>query len=191
MTLIGFLGKKHRGKDTCCDYIVEKYGYKSNSFAGPLKRGIQEWFGFSDNQLFTELKEEIDENWGISPRKAFQLIGTELGRNIIPKLLPNLNTSFWIKSFDIWYEKNKNLDIVVSDVRFQDEVDYIRSKGGIIIKITRKECDEYEIVETDLHKSEIEIDKIKNYTLGIDNDGNLNDLYLKLDDIVTVFSYSD
>ena len=190
MTLIGFLGKKHRGKDTCCNYIVDTYGYRSNSFAGPLKRGIKEWFGFTNDQLYTESKEEVDNNWGISPRETFQIIGTKLKNDIIPELLPDLNEGFWIKLFDIWYERNKDRDVVISDVRSQEEVDYIRSKGGIILKINRSECEEYEIVDSDMHETETCVDNIKNFTMEIDNNGTLEELHLKLDNIVKLFSLS-
>ena len=35
--VIGFLGKKGTGKDTCADYLVENHAFEKLSFAGPLK----------------------------------------------------------------------------------------------------------------------------------------------------------
>ena len=89
--MIGFLAKRQSGKDTACDYLVEKNGYTKRAFAHPLKRCTQELFGFTDDQIFTEQKEEIDENWGISPRQAFQVVGSDIVRDLFPKiLLPNI-----------------------------------------------------------------------------------------------------
>ena len=60
--MIGFLAKRHRGKDTAADYLVSDHGYTKRAFAYPLKKGMQEWFGFTDDQLYTDKKEEIDDD---------------------------------------------------------------------------------------------------------------------------------
>ena len=54
--------------------------------------------------------------------------------------------------FKIFYEKNKDKDIVVTDVRFLDELNAIRSFGGKIVKINRDNLD------FDGHSSEKDID---------------------------------
>ena len=178
--MIGFLGKKHMGKDTAADYYVNQ-GYTKRAFAYPLKRGVQEWFGFTDEQLFTDKKEDIDKNWGISPRRVYQTIGTEVVRDLFPSLLfPDIGNNFWIRSADIWCKKNKdehNGLVVWSDVRYQNEVDYILNNGGKVYKIVRSEVEKECI---DGHKSEKSIDEIKNYTCVIRNDGSVDDLYDKL-----------
>ena len=94
--MIGFLAKRHSGKDTACDYLVEKYGYTKRTFAHPLKKSVQELFGFTDDQIFTEQKEEVDQNWGISPRQAFQVIGSDVVRDLFPQLLlHNIGKNCW------------------------------------------------------------------------------------------------
>ena len=188
--MIGFLAKRQRGKDTACDYLVEKYGYTKRAFAYPLKKGIQEWFGFSDEQLFTEKKEEEDKNWGVSPRHVCQVVGSEVVRDMFPKiLLPNIGNDFWVRRGDIWYEHNKDSHhgkVVWSDVRFQNEVDYILSKGGVVIKIDRPELDEKESEKTDTHQSELCIDKINNYSGKVLNVGTLEDFYKDIDWLIFV-----
>lgn len=183
MPLIGFLAKKRRGKDTACDYFVEKHGFVKNSFAGPLKKGVQRWFGFTDEQMYTEKKEEVDEDWGISPRVALQVIGTDVVRDQFDKLLlPGIGKGFWIKNFDIWYKKNGD-NVVVSDVRAQNEVDYIKSKGGIIIKLERDWCDEEEKKDGSVsHASETWIDDIKDFDFVIKNNGTLEEFFEQLED---------
>ena len=205
--LIGFLAKRKHGKDTAADYLQDNYNFTKKSFAGPLKLGIQKWFLFTDEQLHTDKKEEIDPRWGISPRKAYQIIGTELVRNTFPNLLFNemkLNTSFWIKNFDIRYKESTG-NIVVSDVRFQNEVDYIRKQGGIVIKIHRPCMDRhtgkkvnicrtitasfwslfgYVAVDKDSHESEKGIDSITNHDFEIINE-DLGDFYGRLDIIMS------
>jgi len=68
-----------------------------------LKRCTQELFGFTDDQIFTEQKEEIDENWGISTRQAFQVVGSDIVRDLFPKIL--LGKNFLINRADIWVKK--------------------------------------------------------------------------------------
>lgn len=182
--MIGFLGKSNSGKDTCSDYMVKK-GYTKRSFAEPLKKGVQEWFQFSDKQLYDTIEKEIiDPNWNVSPRKVFQTIGTDIVREIFPRiLLPDIGNDFWVKNAEIWYNKNyeKTKGLVVwSDVRFQNEVNFILKNGGKVYKISReniKNKDKY------LHSSESEIENIVNYTDVITNNGSLDDLFKKLSNI--------
>ena len=182
--MIGFIGKRHSGKDTASDYLVNKYGYTKRAFAEPLKLGLKELFGFTDEQLYTNKKEEIDDVWGISPRVACQVIGNDIVRDLFPKmLLPNIGMDFWIKRADIWYENNKkehNNKIVWSDVRYQNEVDYILSKGGLVVKIVRPKMDNNDNV--DEHCSETSLDIIDNYGEYIIND-KLTDFYIDIDNL--------
>ena len=69
--------------------------------------------------------------------------------------------------------------IVWSDVRFQNEVDYILNNGGIVVKINRPNIRKNE--KSDQHQCELCIDKINNYTTEIINDGNIEDFYRKID----------
>jgi hypothetical protein len=185
--MIGFLAKRKAGKDTSCDYICTKYGYTKRGFADPLKKGIQQWFHFSEDQLYTEEKDKDDVDWGVSPRYVCQVIGTDIVRDLFSNiLLPNIGDNFWIKSADIWYERQKEQhkgNVVWCDVRFQNEVDYILSKGGSVYKIDRSCLVEQEYCKVDDHMSELSVDNIKNYTSIIKNDGSLEDLYSKLDNI--------
>jgi hypothetical protein len=186
--MIGFLAKRKRGKDTACDYLVSEYGYTKRGFADPLKLGVQQWFQFSDEQLHTDKKEENDINWGISPRHVYQVVGTDIVRELFSKiLLPNIGNDFWIKSADIWYENNKSIHeekVVWCDVRFQNEVDYILNKGGVVYRIDRPSLNLEENYRTDNHMSEKSIDCIKNYTDIIINDGSLHDFYTNIEKLI-------
>jgi hypothetical protein len=185
--MIGFLAKRRRGKDTACDYLVEK-GYTKGTFALPLKKGVQEMFGFTDEQLFTDKKDEKDDYWGVSPREVCQFVGTEVVRNMFPTLVPGIGNDFWVKKADKWYEdtmSDHKGDVVWSDVRFQNEVDFILSKGGKVYKIERFEMDKKEKNSSDQHASEMDMDKIINYTDVLVNDGTLQDFYNLLENKIS------
>jgi hypothetical protein len=142
MVLIGLVGPKQVGKDTCADYLVKKHGFQKKAFATRLKRICQDLFHLSEDQLHDQtIKETIDPRWGVSPRQLFQQVGTECFRVHLPRQLPALQNheSIWVRSLrmEIMDElkSNPNVDIVVSDVRFMDEAAMIKGLGGILIRI--------------------------------------------------------
>lgn len=62
-------------------------------------------------------------------RRLLQVLGTEGGRNI-------LGENIWVNTALGGYSPGD--DIVVTDVRFTNEADAIRAKGGTVIKIVRE-----------------------------------------------------
>lgn len=181
MVLIGFLGKKRSGKDTCADYLVEYHNFEKTAFAKPLKDCLKVLFHFTDEQLYGDKKEDIDERWNTSPRKAMQFIGTDVIRNQFDNLIPNIGLNFWTKHFEIFYNDNKNKNIVVSDVRFQNEVNTIKKLGGIIIKIQRDSNNINSKCKNDTHESEIEMNNIENYDILIQNNSSFEELYKQIE----------
>jgi hypothetical protein len=78
---------------------------------------------------------------GRSPRHAMQTLGTEWGRD-------QMNENFWV---NITLQRVKLFDrVVISDVRFPNEVDMIRKLGGMVVRVERQIGD----VPADLHPSE-------------------------------------
>jgi hypothetical protein len=175
--IIGILGNKGHGKDTVADYLVEKYNYNKYSFAKPIKDICKIIFGFTEDQLYTNKKEIIDKYWNITPRKAMEFIGTDLFRYRMNELIPDIKDNIWVKHFSKYIlNNNLNKNIVIADIRFQNEVDEIHKLNGIIIKIYRPDKEEeYK------HISEYGIKNIKNYDLLIINDKNKKNLYNKID----------
>lgn len=171
--LIGILGKKGSGKDTCADYLIKKYNFKKISFATPLKTALISIFNMKHNQLYGEEKEIKDKYWDIEPRKLMQYFGTDLMRDKYDK-------NIWLKSISKWLENNKDSNIVIPDCRFQNEVDFILEKNGIVIKIDR-----YDEIK-DNHISENEINEIKNFTYCIQNNNTLDKLYSNLDKYIEI-----
>ena len=173
--IIGLLAKKGFGKDTAGDYLVTNYGFKKVAFAEPLKDACAILFGFTDEQLYGSLKEVVDERWGVPPRKILQYLGTDILRNEINTVIPGIGENFWINRLKINCEQNPDIKYVISDVRFQNEVDWIHEMGGVVIKIDRP------ILSDDRHGSEKNIDLIENYDKLINNDGSIEEFYEKID----------
>jgi hypothetical protein len=103
--------------------------YKRYAFAKPLKDACKVLFGFSDAQLEDRvLKEAVDPFWGFTPRKAMQHLGTEYGRDLLRK-------DIWIKRAELEVKNNleQGLKTVITDVRFQNEADWIRAQPNSML----------------------------------------------------------
>jgi len=170
--IIGIVGKKLSGKDTCADYLVKNYGFIKLSFAEPLKRMCKEGFDFSEEQVNGKLKETIDPDWGITPREILQWLGTEIFRQDIQKILPNIGENFWIHLLDRKIKKileqNPKQNIVIADVRFENEIKFIKNMNGHIIKIIRNNIEQTNYTQ---HKSELLADNIEKPDHILLNDG--------------------
>ena len=194
--LIGISGKIGNGKDLLFDvinYIVtEDYWtsfehymhestpidvvYQNKKFAGILKDITCKLIGCNVSQLEDrEFKEkELGEEWdGLTPRKLLQLLGTEAGRQIIH---PNI----WVNALFADYEDNKsdwlsgiNSNWIITDVRFPNEAQAIKDRGGILIRINRPQyLDNGLVIRKDEHLSETALDDYDGFDYVIENDSD-------------------
>lgn len=137
--IIGLTGKARSGKDTAANYLAEN-SFEHYWFSKPMKDACRAIFGWDDRHLYGDLKEVVDARFGCSPRQALQTLGTEWGRDCIGENL-------WV---DIAKDRMTKADnIVISDVRFNNEAQIIREMGGVIVNIARDKA--YSI---NIHSSE-------------------------------------
>lgn len=173
MKLIGLVGAARVGKDTAAEHLVEQYDFSQYAFADPIKEMLEPVFG----DLFYGGHREEEIKWlGKSPRQLMQTLGTEWGRD---QVHPNL----WVLLAEQAWQREKSrggCGFVVSDVRFANECEWITRAGGTLIEIVRPDAP----TVAD-HRSEREALNL----LGrwrITNDGTLEDLYARLDEIMEV-----
>jgi hypothetical protein len=191
--LVGFIGS---GKGTVGDILTTR-GFHKDSFAAPLKDAIAIMFGWprdlleGDTEVSRQWREQPDPFWSQSfgkpftPRLALQLMGTEAGRNVF-------HLDIWVLSL---LNRAKGKNVVVSDVRFKNEMNYIQKNNGIVIRIKRGPepiwYEDYlrynteggEKPKYDIHISETDwIGCHFDYT--INNDGNIHQLEQKVDDML-------
>lgn len=149
--MVGLVGKKRCGKDT---FFLELWNQMW--FFGRVKHPLQspERFAFAD-----ALKEELCEILGITPeylnehkeffRSALQEHGSRRREE---------NKGYWIEEL-VLSEKWRHSRgwKIITDVRHQNEADFIKSQDGLLIRITRPGTDSPE----DRHESETELEKIQ------------------------------
>ena len=151
--LIGIAGRARAGKDTAKELIIDimrdKRGevYHGYEFARPIKEACRVIFGWNDEHLYGSLKESIDSLYNVSPRYAMQTLGTEWGRDTI-------NKSIWANRAKRELE-NANGNLIISDVRFENEVNFIHDNGGVIIEVISVGQTQHEVIEgSNSHESE-------------------------------------
>ena len=133
--IVGFIGS---GKGTVGD-ILETQGFIKDSFARPLKDAVSIIFGWprelleGDTEVSRQWREQKDIFWSekfgydFTPRMALQLMGTEAGRDVF-------HSDIWVISL---LNRAKGRNVVVTDVRFQNEIMYIQRNKGIILRVKR------------------------------------------------------
>ena len=138
MMIIGVVGQKFSGKDTFADYLCKHYDFEKKAFASSLKKVCMAAFHLTEEQLnLPEQKEKIHEYWGKSPRELMQMVGTELFRNHFDK-------EIWTKNMFLDLKGSQGKKIVVSDVRFENEMQFLIDYGvkyGIPVFMIRIERD--------------------------------------------------
>jgi hypothetical protein len=73
----------------------------------------------------------VIEFWGMSPREIFQKLGTEAVKG-------TFGPDAWVKRWSLSYGPLMDTDdVIVPDVRVDEEANYIRSLGGTIIEVRR------------------------------------------------------
>ena len=180
--LVGVAGKKGSGKDTIGAYLVERYGFQRMSFADSLKEACAQLFDFDDEQLYGDEKETPDPRWGgVTPRKVLQLVGTELLKIQLNNLIPELGGNIFSKRVELGLPNLEIFSVVITDVRFEDEVDMIRRNGGIIVQVVRPTPPSGDPTLSS-HSSEVGLSP-EQIDLVIENDGSLRDLYRKIDSL--------
>lgn len=185
MYKIAVSGKAKSGKDTLSEFLrdeIEDYYWRTLgisrfsekiAFADPIKEIIL--------KMYPNLNPEF--LYGSSEHRNQIIPGSfKDGKPLtIRQCLQDIGEGFKIYNPKIWINivdgKINNLSneyclVVVSDLRFIDELTYLKSQGFIFIRIKRNEAEDLN------HISEKQQDQIldQEFDFIINNDGTLNDL---------------
>lgn len=143
MILIGLAGPARVGKDTAAEILAEEYGLFRYAFAEPLKRMLETVFGdhFREGD-----RSGICPETGKSYRYMLQTLGTELGREMWhPDVWVRATERMWkgVQAGEVYVSKKGQIGMpqafgmVLSDVRFDSEAEWIRNQGGTVIHLRR------------------------------------------------------
>lgn len=120
--LIGLLGYARVGKDTMASAMMN---FTQMSFAAPLKKEVQKMLKAS--KLDPDVDFSID-SYKVKYRPMLVAWGA-IKRAEDP--------DYWIKLLSISQNSVNTSDIVITDVRYKNEIDWIKSLGGKVILVAR------------------------------------------------------
>lgn len=156
--IIGISGKKRAGKNLVTEIFKEVLGEANKSylhlaFGDSVKKACSVALGFEEDYFFNEcVKDEVFEfvdGVKMSGRKIMQVLGTEAARD-------NFNDSIWLTSVSNKIKRSSVEIILISDLRFKNEFEFIKSNNGFCIRVEREG-----LISEDNHISEIDLDDAK------------------------------
>ena len=167
VALVGVTGIARAGKDTLADCLASKQYDKKVSLAEPIKLGVATMLDIPLVWTNTDgVKDSTVPGFDFTLRKAMQTLGTEWGRA--------LDENVWVdiarKKLKAHREWMLTLDVddsvvVIPDVRFNNEAEWILQEGGLVIRVER-EVDR----PVQSHASEVGVSN-KYIALSMDNNG--------------------
>lgn len=166
-------GKARHGKDTIANMIQEYYQEKNKKlivlhYASTLKeyaKKIADWDGSDNNK----------------PRQLLQQLSTEIIRKQIdPDFFVNRMIED-IKVYSYFYDA-----MAIADSRMKKELtEPIKNFDQVItIRVTRPNFDNGLTEEQKKHITEIDLDDYKDFDYYIENDGTLEDLKIKVNNLI-------
>lgn len=173
--LIGLAGRARTGKTTAAKHLANTHGLVTYAFADPLREGLMHIFNLSPCDFDDERKELTIDWLGRSPRELMQSMGTDWGRHQVHPELWLLLAEQNLELLGQTYDNARGF--VISDLRFENEADFVRKRGGIVIHLLRPDA-----IEVSPHVSETGIG-IQDNDMVLHNDGAIEDLTGQLDEI--------
>ncbi len=186
MLIIGFCGYARSGKDTAAKLVLDDSNIRGKkqvfSFAGALRA-----FASKLNVYFPELDMKYNDviaKYGYEVAKnQFPCIRNHLiaiGHGAREEIMPTI----WIDSVHYQIQLGNPEIAIISDVRYFNEVEYIRKNNGIVIYIERPKIEAVHQTEKDsineiLARSPIKI---------IHNDSNFEILHQRILEVLVNYS---
>jgi len=151
MKLVALAGRSGVGKNTIADLLFKPHGYFDVSLAEDLKiRAIGAGVATYED-VFIGCKPDVVRTW-------LQQEGTERGRDLY-------GTDVWVRSLFARLRRIEEswglAQFVITDVRFVNEIQYIRQRGGIVLRVDapQRNAQNGMSAEQRQHSSETEIDQ--------------------------------
>lgn len=180
MEILGLSGYARSGKDEAAKILVEEFGFTRVAFADKLREAVYAYNApvapskEHDGMVF--LQEVIDvygwdkykeSEYGPEVRRQLQRMGTEVGRN-------TLSDSIWVDT--AFANVPADGKVVVTDCRFPNEAEAIKSRGGQLWRVNRAGVGPAVSPDGSIHPSETSLDNAT-FDVVLFNDSSLEAYY--------------
>lgn len=188
--LIGLGGALRAGKDAVADRLVEAHGFVKIGMSDALHEamlaidpivGLEPLYGDFEYERYSEMVGRlgyVEAKKNGEVRRLLQKLGTEVGRDMIGE---NVWVNIIARKIDD--HRGAGHPVVVTGIRFPNEVQMIRELAGEAVWITRPGLD---AGAAGAHASETSVDQ-DSFDRIIVNDGTLEDLNGKVDSYLAAF----
>jgi hypothetical protein len=175
--LIGLHGKPRSGKDTICNHILANIPLLRHGPSVQVKKAAAAMFNVPEEYFYDDKKkEQIDPYWGISYREMAQKVGNESSRKVFGE-------DFWMRHVDYFlYHKlpEDKKGIVLADIRYANEVSWVKERGGLVLFVTRENR---MYVANESHDAEKGLD-LRLADIVIENNGTYEELFSQVSNVL-------
>lgn len=184
--VIALSGKKGSGKDTVADmlqFYFKLYHDKEvekHAFADPVREIAGLVSGVGESYFkHRDLKEQpiFDDPCDRSPRDYLRLVGQGLKST--------LGQDVWIHLLGSKVFAFQSENCIVTDVRFRNELDFVKENGAFLIKVERNGCKG----DNDVSETEMDGFKDEEFDLIIKNNGDKEELSKTISNFVKHFKF--
>lgn len=180
--IIGVSGKARSGKNTFAEMLAEELykrtgeAYVMMAYADVLKNMVQNEFDLSWDQLWGDEKEAEDHRYVKWPDDGGEDRGWWTGREIMQAFggfYRSIDPNFWTKKLFRTIEEKEYKNVIITDVRYPNEVGPVVERNGYHVRVNRPTAD---AVHGKTHASETSLDAPYRVDFAVVNTGTLDDL---------------
>jgi hypothetical protein len=133
--LIGLTGLAGSGKSTVAGMLADEFAFTELALADPILEMLCTLFQTAGVDQAWAVERALKEQptlLGYSYRHLAQTLGTEWGRS--------LAEDFWLRVIALRLQtpELEGENVVISDVRFPNEAEFIRQRGGVVVRVLRR-----------------------------------------------------
>ena len=181
MMIVGLCGRAGAGKDSVAGVLVDRFGFSSYSLAAEIKSCLVDLDPFIPinnrpvrlSELLLDSSLEVLKRSYPEVRRLLQVLGAEVVRARVE--------SFWVDRIEDRLLVERPERVVITDVRFENEIEWVRYLGGMVFCVERDGVhDEHAGAK---HSSELGVDD-RFVDSVINNSGSLEDLVCVVDKVM-------
>jgi len=186
--IIGVSGRARAGKNVFAEFLAEELhrrtgkAYIMMAYADELKNMAQKELDLSWDQLWGEEKESKDKRYVrlYDDRDDYtHWTGREIMQSL-GQFFRGFDPDFWTKKLFKTIEEKEYENVIITDVRYPNEVDPVVERRGYHIRVNRPMDNK---IHGKTHESETSLDAPYKVDFSIVNSGTLDDLRKLASDI--------